>query len=260
MITETPSYTLPVSTSISLWSPGYSYNNQEDWWWTWATERGKECLLCGVREGFHWHCQGHAPLTLNHTATSWRQCRNKFPLTVDDCLQGWSHWSGEGAAWTWWRQKWKWIEWSKDQPWQVPVILGTWKCWSYFLVIPIVNELMKYKKVNPNICDSHNRTALWLAAKKKRIDFNLSVNIVHSALGDWHCHQAKRRTTPSTICELSLGVCQRQWQVPGEISWHAVFMSIHIQASDLLSTSLLSFSHFSQKWFFLLYYCYYFHL
>jgi len=30
----------------------------------------------------------------------------------------------------------------------------------------IVSELMKYKKVNPNICDSQKRTALWLAAKK----------------------------------------------------------------------------------------------
>ena len=30
----------------------------------------------------------------------------------------------------------------------------------------IVNELMKYKKVNPNICDSQNRTAPWLAAKR----------------------------------------------------------------------------------------------
>jgi len=206
-------------------------------------------------------CSSHAQ-PYSHFLTSMQEqiSTHRWWLLARVVTLEWSHWSGEGAAWTWWRQKWKWIEWSKDQPWQVPVILGTWKCWSYFLVIPIVNELMKYKKVNPNICDSHNRTALWLAAKKKRIDFNLSVNIVHSALGDWHCHQAKRRTTPSTICELSLGVCQRQWQVPGEISWHAVFMSIHIQASDLLSTSLLSFSHFSQKWFFLLYYCYYFHL
>jgi len=29
----------------------------------------------------------------------------------------------------------------------------------------IASELMKYKKVNPNICDSQKRTALWIAAK-----------------------------------------------------------------------------------------------
>ena len=33
----------------------------------------------------------------------------------------------------------------------------------------IVHELMKYKKVDPNICDPQNRTALWLAAKKGKV-------------------------------------------------------------------------------------------
>ena len=30
----------------------------------------------------------------------------------------------------------------------------------------VVSELVKYKKVNPNICDSQNRTAIWFAVKR----------------------------------------------------------------------------------------------
>jgi len=39
----------------------------------------------------------------------------------------------------------------------------------------IVSELLKYKKVNPNICDSQKRTALWLAAKIGRTSMFLSI-------------------------------------------------------------------------------------
>ena len=39
----------------------------------------------------------------------------------------------------------------------------------------IVRELVKYKKVNPNICDSKNRTALWLAAKGRSTSNFMSV-------------------------------------------------------------------------------------
>jgi len=39
----------------------------------------------------------------------------------------------------------------------------------------VVSELMKYKKVNPNICDSQKRTALWFAAKRERPSTFLSV-------------------------------------------------------------------------------------
>ena len=39
----------------------------------------------------------------------------------------------------------------------------------------IVSELVKYKKVNPNICDSQKRTALWIAAKGRSTSNFLSV-------------------------------------------------------------------------------------
>ena len=39
----------------------------------------------------------------------------------------------------------------------------------------IVSELVKYKKVNPNICDSQKRTALWIAAKGRSTSIFLSI-------------------------------------------------------------------------------------
>jgi len=49
---------------------------------------------------------------------------------------------------------------------------------------------MKYKKVNPNVCDSQKRTAVDCC--QKSIDFLVSLDSVHSSLGDWHNHEAKR--------------------------------------------------------------------
>jgi len=39
----------------------------------------------------------------------------------------------------------------------------------------IVSELMRYKKVNPNICDSQKRTALWWAAKMGLVSMFLTI-------------------------------------------------------------------------------------
>ena len=39
----------------------------------------------------------------------------------------------------------------------------------------IISELLKYKKVNPNLCDSQKRTALWIAAKMGKTSSFLSI-------------------------------------------------------------------------------------
>jgi len=51
-----------------------------------------------------------------------------------------------------------------------PLMTGCQQGSSY-----IASELMKFKNVNPNLCDSRKRTVLWFAAKKRNMSLFLSI-------------------------------------------------------------------------------------
>ena len=106
----------------------------------------------------------------------------------------------------------------------------------------IVNELMKYKKVNPNICDSQNRTAPWLAAKRGAFNF-LSILctphwVIDTAIKPKDEELLRQFANYLEEYSRDSDQFQRNMVAPSH-------MSIHIQASDLfhfffchLSTSL----------------------
>ena len=96
----------------------------------------------------------------------------------------------------------------------------------------VVSELLKYKKVNPNICDSQNRTALWLAIKRDCLPplcpyYALPIGCLTLP------RSQKTKNTPNNM-RIILG------SMPETVtsSWRNMValsrMSTHIQASDFI--------------------------